>query len=231
MRAAGVKRGKAGLILAAALAVIAGLDAGSAYAASETITGNAQNQFDKATYTSDQGEIVSLQVTGSSHNVTANATGPDGGALFSSATIAGGTTPVNGTQFLGQGSYSFICTIHPSSMQATLVKTGAGTPVPRPDIEVKLISKNLDKVVGKGKLVAQVRAITQSNDVAIEAKLGKTTLGEDDGLDLGAGTRKNVVLKLNRAARNRLAGKGRATVKVEGTVAFGAPDRAKGRLR
>jgi plastocyanin len=223
-------QGRAGLILIGTV-VAATLAAGSAFAASETITGTAANLFDKPTYTSDQGDLVQFQSLGGSHNVTATAKGPDGEPLFASSTISGGTTPVNGTQYLTQGSYAFICTIHPSTMQATLVKTGAGTAIPRPDIEVKLISRKLDKVVSKGKLVAQVQAITQSNDVALEAKLGKTRLGEDDGIDLAAGTKKNVVLKLSRAARNKLAAKSKATVKVEGSVAFGAPDVAKGKLR
>jgi plastocyanin len=230
MQGARSKRGRIGVILAG-VAVTAGLGAGSAYAASETITGTALNTYDKSTYTSDQGDLVLFQSLGGSHNVTATATGPDGSPLFSSATIAGGTTPVNGTQFLGQGNYSFICTVHPSTMQATLVKRGVGAPAPRPDIEVKVISRSLDKVVGKGRLVTQVQAITQSNDVALEAKLGKTRLGEDDGIDLAAGTKKNVVLKLSRAARSRLAAKSAATVKVEGTVAFGDPDTAKRKLR
>jgi plastocyanin len=230
MQGVRTKRGRVGLVLAAA-AMMAGLGAGSAYAASETISGTALNTFDKATYTSDQGDLVQFQSLGGSHNATATVKGPDGGPLFESETITGGTTPVNGTQFLSQGSYSFICTVHPTTMQATLVKTGAGSPVPRPDIEVKLISRNLDKAAGKGKLVAQVRAITQSNDIGLEAKLGKTRLGEDDGIDLAGGTKKNVVLKLSRAARNKLAAKSKATVKIEGSVAFGAPDTAKGTLR
>jgi hypothetical protein len=116
-------------------------------------------------------------------------------------------------------------------MIATLAVSANGTPVPRPSIALKVLSKNLERVVAKGKLVTQVRAATQSNDVAVEAKLGKIRLGEDDGIDLGAGAKKKVVLKLNKAARRKLGAKNKATVKVEGSVAFGSPDTAKRKLK
>ena len=230
MQGAKRKGGRTKLIFAGA-ALTVGLLAGGAYAASETIVGTGLNTFDKATYTSDQGDTVTLQVTGSSHNATSTATGPDGGPLFASSTITGGATPVNGTQYLAQGSYSFICTVHPTTMQATLVKTGNGTPQARPDIEVALKSTRIAKVASKGKLLVEVQALTKSDDVGVEAKLGKSTLGEIEGIDLAAGTRKIVNLKLSKAAKNKLRGRDKATVKVEGTVAFGAPDTAKGKLR
>jgi plastocyanin len=223
-------RGRIGLILIGAV-VAATLAAGSAFAVSETIVGTPLNTFDKASYTSDQGDIVTLQVTGSTHNVTASQTGPDGGPLFSSATISGGTTPVNGTQFLSPGSYPFICTVHPDTMVATLVKQATGTALTRPDIEVKLKSTKIEKVASRGKLVVEVRAVTKSDDVSVEAKLGKASLGKKEGLDLAAGAKQNVTVRLSKSAKSKLASRNKATVKVLGEVPFGLPDTAKGKLR
>jgi plastocyanin len=223
-------QGRIGLILiGAALATL--LTPSSAFAVSQTIVGTGSDLFTQPSYTSDQGDLVQLQVTGSTHNATATTNGPDGGPLFKSATITGGTTPVNGTQFLGPGSYSFICTIHPSTMQATLVKQAVGAPLTRPDIEVKLKSTKIEKVAAKGKLLVEVQAVTKSDDVSVEAKLGKASLGKKQGLDLAAGAKQNVTVKLNKAAKSKLASRNQATVKVLGEVPFGSPDTAKGKLR
>jgi plastocyanin len=230
MQGAKINRRRAGLVLGGAVVAVA-IAAGSAVGASQTIQGTAANLFSAPTYTSDQGDLAQFQSLGGSHNVTATQTGPDGGPLFKSETITGGTTPVNGTQFLAQGSYSFICTIHPTTMQATLVKTGNGTPVARPDIELKLKSTQISKVVRKGKLLVEVQAVTASPGVSVEAKLGKASLGETEGINLAAGVKQTVAVRLSKAAKNKLRGKAKATVKAEGSVPFGAPDTAKGKLR
>jgi plastocyanin len=203
---------------------------GVALAASQTIVGQADNTFSANTYTTDQGEVVPLQVTGSTHNATANGNGPDGKALFRSATISGGTTPVNGTQYLTAGSYPFTCTIHPSTMQATLVVTGNGTPQARPHIDLKLVSSKLAKVVRKGKLLVGVNASVNSDGVSVEAKLGKASLGKVQDLSVAAG-QSSVVLKLNKAGKSKLAKRDKATVLLQGSVAFGAPASAKGKLK
>ena len=55
---------------------------GIALAASQTIIGQVDDTFNTATYTTDQGEVVPFQVTGSSHNVTAHQNGPDGASAL-----------------------------------------------------------------------------------------------------------------------------------------------------
>jgi hypothetical protein len=40
-----------------------------------------------------------------------------------------------------------------------------------------------------------------------------------------------VTLKLNKAAKSKLAKKSKATISIEGTVPFGAPVSAKGKLK
>jgi plastocyanin len=204
--------------------------AGVALAATQTIEGRSDNTFSAATYTTDQGEVAPLQVTGGTHNATASGNGPDGKPLFRSATISGGTTPVNGTQYLTSGSYPFICTIHPSTMQATLVVTGNGTPQARPHMDLKLVSSKLAKVVKKGKLRVGINASVRSDDVSVEAKLGKASLGRAQNLSLPAGP-SSAVLKLTKAGKSKLAGRDKATILLNGSVAFGAPSSAKGKLK
>lgn len=215
-------------VVAVAAALFA---AGSAFAVAQTIVA-ADNTFSLATYTMDQGDQPTLQNAGvNQHNATAVANGPDGKGLFTSPTIGAGTTTLNGTQYLTTGSYSFICTIHPSTMVATLAVSGNGTPVARPDVEVSVVSKQLSKVASKGKLTVQVEALTKSDDVELIAKLGKSTLGQSPALDLAAGVKQNVTLKLSKAAKSKLQSKSKATVSVDGTVPFGSPDTAKGKLK
>jgi plastocyanin len=203
--------------------------AGIALAASQTIVGTASNTYDAPTYTTDQGEVVPFQVTGSSHNVTAGAVGPDGKALFRSSTISGGSTPVNGTQYLTAGTYTFMCTIHPSTMQATLVVTGNGTPQARPQINLSIASKKLGKVAKKGKLQVQVTATQAAEGATLEAKLGKASLGKGS-FNLSAGPQSEV-LKLSKSGKAKLAKKSKASILVNGTVPFGSPASAKGKLK
>jgi plastocyanin len=210
--------------------VLLALMPASAMAVADVIT-NSGNTFAQATYRSDVGDLVQFQHSGSGapHNVTSTQSS-GGQPLFSSATISTGTTPVNGTQFLAPGTYPFICTIHPSTMQANLIVSGggtSGTPATKPDIELKIISRKLDKVVAKGKLVLEVQAITKSDNVSVTASLGKRTLGERTDLDLAAGQSVRVGLKLKRAVRRKLATLDKAKVTAQATVPFGDPDTAK----
>jgi plastocyanin len=229
-----VKRGKRqgifGVIgVAAVLAAL--IAAATALAVAETIVAT-DNTFSKAVYSMDQGDRPALQnMGGNQHNATASANGPDGRPLFDSPTIGTGTTTLNGTQYLTTGTYIFICTIHPDTMIATLSVSGLGTPVPRPSIALKVLSKNLDKIASKGKLPVRVQATTASQGVELEAKLGKKTVGEATGIDLAAGARSTVALRLSKAARKQLGKKDKAKVKVEGTVPFGSPSTAKRKLR
>jgi plastocyanin len=220
------------IALPLAVALLALLPAG-AWAVADVIK-NSGNAFTQATYNSQVGDLVQFQHSGSGapHDVTSIQSSA-GQPLFSSATISTGKTPVNGTQFLEPGTYRFICTIHPEQMQATLNVSASGTPPPsgtpvaRPDIELGIVSRKLDKVVAKGKLVLEVRAITKSDDVSVSARLGKKALGQITDLDLAAGERRNVVLQLKRSIRQKLAKLEKGKVTAEATVPFGDPESAK----
>jgi plastocyanin len=201
---------------------------GIAFAASQTIVGQADDTFTAGTYTTDQGEVVPFQVTGSTHNVTAHQNGPDGKALFRTPTISGGTVGVNGTQYLAAGDYTFFCTVHPTTMQATLRVTGLGTPVARPAASLSLRSKKLSKVSKKGILVA-ITASTKVDGASLIAKLGKSTIGKANGLSFAAGQSSQTV-KLTKAGKSKLKGKSKATVNVTADIPFGSPASGKAKL-
>jgi plastocyanin len=210
--------------------VIAGVlfAGGLALAASQTIVGQTDNTFDHTTYTTDQGEVVPFQVTGSSHNVTAHQNGPDGAALFRTPTISGGTTGVQGTQYLSAGDYTFFCSVHPSTMQATLHVTGNGTPLARPSASLSVRSKKLDKVSKKGILVA-ITTTAKVDGASLTAKLGKSTIGTASGLSLSSG-QQFATVKLSKAGKNKLRGKSKASVSVTADIPFGSPASAKAKL-
>jgi plastocyanin len=219
------RRLRLGFVLAFAVAL---LGTGVALAqAAEVIVGEPTNLFSKDTYTSEQGVVVQFQNNGGSHNVTARQNGPDGKALFRSATISGGTTPVDGTQYLSSGDYAFFCTIHPTTMNGTLRVTGAGTPLPRPRATLSLKRKSLAKAIKKGILVG-VNTSTKIDGVTLTAKLGKATIGKAT-VSVAAGSQA-LVVKLSKAGKSKLRGRDTAKVTVTADIPFGSPASTKAKL-
>jgi plastocyanin len=210
--------------IAAAGVLFAG---GLAFAASQTIVAQVDDTFNAASYTADQGDVVQLQVTGDSHNATALQNGPDGQALFRSPTITGGTTGVQGTQYLSAGDYAFYCTVH-LNMQATLHVTSNGTPQARPSAQLSVRSKKLAKASKKGIQVA-ITTSAKVDGASLVAKLGKATIGKVGGLNLSAG-QQFATVKLSKAGKNKLAGKSKASVTVTATIPFGNPATGKSKL-
>jgi plastocyanin len=210
------------------LALAAALFAGGLAFASAPIIGQPNNTYNSNSYTIDQGEVAQLQVTGSTHNATANQNGPDGKALFRSPTISGGSAGVNGTQYLAAGNYTFFCTIHPSTMQATLHVTTNGAPQARPSATLALKSKSLSNAIKKGILVS-VNASTKIDGATLTAKLGKTTIGRAT-VSLAAGRQADRV-KLSKAGKNKLRGRSTAKVTVTADIPFGSPASAKAKLK
>jgi hypothetical protein len=214
---------------ALAVAISAALFVGGLAFASAPIIGLPDNTYSAPSYTIDQGELAQLQVTGSSHNATAHQNGPDGNALFRSPTISSGNTGVNGTQYLGAGDYTFFCTVHPSTMQATLHVSTNGTPQARPSATLALRTTKISKALKKG-LSVGINANTKIDGVGLVAKLGKATIGQANGLSLAAGQQVDVV-KLSKAGKSKLRSKSKATVKVTADIPFGSPASAKGKLK
>jgi len=222
-----------GLLGLAAVGAVA-LGAGYALAASQAISSSATCcTFSQPSFTIDAGQVATFSnaAATASHNVTAAGKGPDGKKLFRSPDLTGGqVAQVDGTQYLTPGTYHFVCTIH-EGMAADLVVTGNGTPVARPSISVEVTSGTLDAVVASGKLKVKVSAQTQSHGIALVARKGARKLGSKPGIDLVAGASQVVKLPLSRSGRRALAGLGSATVKVSGSVPFGAGATATRKLR
>jgi plastocyanin len=224
------KRGMTGRRLGLAIALIAFgamVYAGIALAAAPII-GQGDDTFSASTYSIDQGEVAQLQVTGSSHNVTAHQPGPDSKALFRTPTISGGTAGVDGTQYLSAGDYTFFCSVHPSTMQATLHVTSNGAPLARPSAQLSVRSKKIAKASKKGILVA-ITASAKVDGASLVAKLGKTTIGKLDGLSLAAG-QSFATVKLTKAGKSKLSKKSKASVTVTADIPFGSPATGKAKL-
>lgn len=221
-----------GALIAAALLLAAPV----ARAASDAIVGSAGNVYTGATgpdgsFTLDAGSvpIFTNDDQTASHNVVSTDEGPDGERLFTTPLIrAGVSEPVDGAQYLAPGAYRFLCTIH-IGMEGMLSVAGAGT-VPRPAVDVSIASTKLRKVA-KGKLEARITAQTASEDVSVEATLGRKVLASATGIDLAAGEARPLTLKLDRRARRLLDDVEKAKVTATAGVPFGAPDSAKRTLK
>jgi plastocyanin len=188
--------------------VILALAPTGAWGLADVIKSTDSNEFDRATYNSDVGDLVQFQHTGGGpHNVTSTQLS-GGELLFSSATISSGTTPVNGTQSLPPGTYPFICTIHAPGMTAELVVRESGAPPPAPlTLDLEARKQELRK-----KLKFFATASAASTLVATGNKIKETTT------QLAADQETLVKAKLKRKALNRLEEKDKRKVKIEGTA-------------
>jgi plastocyanin len=202
-----------------------------------TASANADvNGFDTTNPSIPQGLVATFSNGDSiTHNVTADADGPDGKALFRSGNTPGGELdrPVEGTQFLSTDDYPFRCTIHPSTMTGTLEVLNAGVPETRPAISLRIKSKKLEKVVKSGKLKVRVSAAdpTRAEGVSITAKKGAKSIAKRASLNVNPGETQAVKLKLKKKAEGKLADLEKAKVRVTAEVDFGAPAKASKKLK
>lgn len=191
--------------------------------------------FEEPEYFSDRGKIpqyVNPAGSDGRHDVTSIAKGPDGKPLFRSKTIAAGeASPVAGAQYLPAATYHFYCTVHGLSMGADLTIEEKGTAVARPSLRVILPPQDLAEVRKSGRLTVKVRALTKSRGISLSARKGRHSLGSASGLNLAAGSYRNVRLALTGAGRRALKGLGSAAVSALATVPFGSPDTARRTLR
>jgi plastocyanin len=224
---------KAGLRIPSAASLACALllaCAGTAHAADPIVAGPgaAISGFSQATYAMAPGERPTFQNNepGVPHNVIARGR-IGGGPLFLTPTITGvSSAVVNGTQYLNTGSHEFFCSIHPTTMVATLQISGAGTPVARPRIAVKVLTGNLKRVRRSGKVPVRIRAFSRSNGASLTLRLANRFAGRVANLNLDAGQARRVVIKLTKRARKRLAKRKRAQAVLIGSVPFGANARA-----
>ena len=231
------------LRLTVALAAVCGFALTAAYALADGVISSAPTcasvsscSYDAPSYTITGGQVakfhnatISSGYSGTSHSVRANDTKTLGSKpLFASKIIpSGGTTAVNGTQYLAPGSYVFHCAVHGPSMSATLEVVG-GAPLARPKLSLEVASGKLAKVRDSGKLKAKVAdSGSKASDVALRATLGGKKLAHKSGISVPAGTSEQVKLKLSKKGRKALKGLDKAKVKLKATVPFGAPANAK----
>jgi plastocyanin len=208
----------------AAVAVIVFLLAATAAWADETISARPPNQFGSPVTTIDQGEKITfrnMDIAG--HDVTSNGAGDDGKPLFRSDLVSPGSSgPVAGTEYLVTGTYPFFCSVHPG-MEATLEVTSAGTPVPRPQpgVTVKILSRDLQRVVDTGKVKFGIRSAKASLVVGARAKAGKSSIALGSKRLKWDGGKGRVTLKLSDAARKALRKRKKATLIATATADHG----------
>jgi plastocyanin len=193
--------------------VIVSLLAAATAWADGTITARPVNTFASAVTTIAQGEKVTLRnMDVAGHDVTAAKSGDDGKPLFRSELISPGSSgPVQGTEYLTTGSYPFVCSVHPG-MEATLEVTSEGTPVPRPQpsVTLKVVSRDLQRVLKTGKLKLKVRSSKASLIVGARAKTRKSSIALGSKKVKWDGGQGRVALKLSDSARKALRKKKRA---------------------
>jgi plastocyanin len=211
-------------------------------------------RFDAMSYTIDQGEMLTFsnrdEVSPGDHNVTASDTGPDGRPLFASETIPKDQdAPVEGARRLKTGSYDFICTVHPF-MQATLMVTDKGAPLPPPGSEppppsppppppappssdtrapavsVVLRRTSLRRAIKRRRFRAVVTADEAATlQLRLTARVGGRTLdvGTASGSITSANGRARITVRVRRSARRALrrARRARLTLAVEARDAAG----------
>lgn len=198
-----------------AVAVIASLIGAATAWADGTISARPVNSFGAAVTTIDQGEKVTfnnMDIAG--HDVVASEAGDDGKPLFRSDLVSPGESgPVAGTEYLVTGTYPFFCSIHPG-MEATLEVTSAGTPVPRPQgtVSVKVVSKDLQRVVKRGKLKLAVRSAKAKLTLGARATTRKSSIALGSRQVRWDGGEGRVALKLSDAAREALSKRKKATL-------------------
>jgi plastocyanin len=208
--------------------------------ADKQIDATPPNRFSASEYTMDQGEkLVFHNGDTVAHDVTATAQGKDDKPLFRSATTDGGkSSTVEGAQYLTEGHYDFICSIHPN-MKASLHVTGNGTPATRPGaagpagstqtnsadktapaLGVKLVSRRI-KAVRQGHVLRVRVTVGEEAHVVLRAVArpkigGRLVTVARAQTHMNKGTRR-VSVPLTAAGRRALAGK-RSTLAVIVTV-------------
>jgi plastocyanin len=140
--------------------------------ADKTVEAGPPNRFTTTELTIDQGEKLEFHNGDTvSHDVTASVPGPDGKPLFATPIVESGKRAfVEGSQYLTEGHYAFVCSLH-SGMKGTLHVTGNGTPQARPGTEttgsttadttrptfrVKLVSRDEQTALARDALVVRV---------------------------------------------------------------------------
>lgn len=211
----------------------------TAQAAGDIVSDKDCCAFVEDTFTQAAGEVpnyVNPAGSDSVHNVTSTQTGAGGKPIFESKTIsAGESAPVEGVQYLSDGTYPFICSIHGSSMSGDLVVSG-GTPLvrPTPKVKVSIPSQSLKKVLRSGKVKVKVKGVTDASGIKLKLSKGKT-FGSASKISVSAGRTRKVNVKLTgkgKKAFKKAVKKGKKLrLQAKATVPGGKSVKAKRTLR
>ena len=210
--------------------------ASSAQAAVDIESDTTCCSFIEPTFTQEAGEVpryVNPVGSDSVHNVTSAKRGSDGNPLFASKTIsAGQSAPVEGAQYLADGTYPFICSIHSTSMSGDLIISG-GTPQvrPKPQVSLTILAQKLKVVRKTGRLKVKVKGVTSASGISLTVSKGKKKLGSASGISVAEGKSKTVSVKLTGKGKKAIEKGKKVLFQVKATVKGGKPASAKRTLR
>jgi plastocyanin len=209
-------RGRRFWLGVAGAAAMAAIIAGTAWAATTTITSSAlTNTYQQSKYNLVHPDTLNFKAQGTTHTVTAS--GKVSGTttpLFNSGFVSPNVTKfVAGSQYLAPGTYNFFCQIHPSTMSGTLNVTGP--PKTRPVVHVRILSTSLSTVRTKGKLRVRARR-NVTGPVFLKATGAGTTLGTKT-VTVTGGIPLDTGIPLTDAGKNAIKNKSSVTVTLKGT--------------
>ena len=184
--------------------------------ADKTVQASPPNRFNTPEFTIDQGEKVTFRNGDTvAHDLTASdSTG--GKPLFATPIVEPGKSAVvDGTQYLTEGHYPYVCTLH-NGMKGTLHVTGAGTPVPRPGGGGGTVEQPAaDKV--RPKLSLAIVSRTASVARVRSALVVRVTLSEKSHLELRAIARPKAggpLVTVAKSLKHKVEGTRRVSLKL-----------------
>ena len=183
--------------------------------ANKSVEASPPNRFTTPEFTIDQGEKVTFRNGDTvAHDLTASdALG--GKPLFATPIVEPGKSAVvDGTEYLTEGHYKYVCTLH-SGMKGTLHVTAAGTPVPRPGGGTAEEPRPTDKV--RPEIDVAIVSRTANMARVRGAVIVRVTLSEESHLELRAVARPKAggpLVTIAKSLKHKVTGTRRVSLKL-----------------